>query len=375
MIVIFYGTGAELIKMYGIVKGVPRDQQYLLCTSQQYAGLQRVHKQLDIEPDLYLTRGHKGEDVASMKQMAGLMLRAHGAYLKQLKTIRDHIKNSDKKHGTKSVVLVHGDTLTTVVGAYLGKLLKLPVGHVEAGLRSGSWKSPFPEELDRRIVAKIARLHFTPSQLAEKNLRDENTKGEIINTTYNTAKDAIEQSDTFVSENYTALKLPEKYCLVLLHRTELIESKSDFEDILRVIREYADKKQHVVFTLHTTTKEKLTAHGLSHLLEHEYIRTIPKQPYFDFMAIVKNAECIITDGGGLQEDAFFLGIPTVVHRKRTEREDGLGHNATLSKMDLEVVRTFLQTHVKKEDLQKVSSEISPSKVVIEYLQDKKYIKS
>lgn len=373
MVITFYGTGAELIKMYGIIKGIPRDQQLLICTAQQYAGLQKVHEQLDIHPDIYLAKGWKQQDVANMKQMVGLMAGVHGRFTHQFTDIKRRIRESERKHGVKSIALVHGDTLTTVVGAYLGRALGLQVAHVEAGLRSGSWKSPFPEELDRRFAAKIARVHFAPNDLAEQNLRDEHTKGDILNTTFNTAKDAIEQSDKFVSDNYAKLNLPKHYCLVLLHRTELLESKESLESILKTLQAHANTKHHIVFTLHTTTAERIKGYGFNHLLENQYIQVIPKQPYFDFMAIVKNADYIVTDGGGLQEDSFFLGIPVIVHRERTERQEGIGLNASISRMDVEKVADFLNNHPDKRQFQGLVNDTSPSQFVIDYLQRNNYI--
>lgn len=373
MVITFYGTSAELIKMYGIIKGVPRDQQLLICTAQQYAGLQKVHKQLDIYPDIHLARGWRNKDVANMKQMLGLMLRAHGSFAKQFLAIKKLIKENDKKYGTSSVVLVHGDTLTTIVGAYMGRMLALPVAHVEAGLRSGSWKNPFPEELDRRAVSKIARIHFAPNDLAEQNLKAEKTKGDILNTTYNTAKNAIEQSNKFASDSYAKLDLPKHYGIILLHRTELIENKDNFETILKTLNSHAKKGNHLVFTMHTTTAEKIKSYGFDKYFTHKNIHTIPKQPYFDFMTIVKAADYAVTDGGGLQEDAYFLGIPIVVHRERTERQEGIGINATLSRLDIDVVRDFLDHHIDKSDLKKLTNSTDPSKIVVDYLHDKHFV--
>lgn len=375
MVVIFYGTSAELIKMLGVIQRIPRDQQYLICTAQQYAGLQKVHVQLGVKPDLYLAKGWKEQDVANMKQMLGLMLKAHSSFARQFSTIKKRLKKTDERLGTKSIVLVHGDTLTTVVGSYLGRVLGLPVAHVEAGLRSGSWKSPFPEELDRRAAAKIARIHFAPNDLAEENLRKEHVKGDIVNTTFNTAKDAIEQADKFVSENYKKLNLPKQYCVVLLHRTELLENKADLEAILKTLRDHADTKKYIVFTMHSTTKERLQSYNFMHYLEHPYIKVIQKQPYFDFMAIVKNADYIVTDGGGLQEDSYFLGIPVIIHRARTERQEGIGINATLSKMDTDQVAQFLANHKDKGQFSKLTSRVSPSQLVVEYLIKNRFIHS
>lgn len=372
MIVTFYGTSAELIKLLGITTRIPRSEQLLICTAQHQEGLQKLHPQLGVEPDLYLSKGWKGKDVANIKQMTGLMLKAHGTFAKEFLSLKKRIKAHDRQHGTKSVVIVHGDTLTTVVGSYLGRLLGLPVAHVEAGLRSGSWKSPFPEELDRRIAAKFSRIHFAPNDLAVSNLQKEGVKGEIINTRYNTAKDAIEMADQFVSKEFARLKLPKHFCLVLLHRTELIENKADLEAVLKVISSHASQKRPVVFTEHTTTKTKIEAFGLEHYLKKPGMISIPKQAYFDFMAIVKRADYIVTDGGGLQEDAFFRGIPTMVHRFRTERQEGIGQNADISKMDVKKVADFLENHKDKKEFAKMHSDFSPSQMVVDYFRKHGY---
>ena len=373
MVIIFYGTGAELIKMLGVVQGIPRNEQLLICTSQQHAGLQHVHKQLGVTPDIYLAKGWKGRDVENMKQMLGLMLHVHATFASKIRKIRLIVKNNEHANSTKSVVLVHGDTLTTVAGAYLGRLLGLNVGHVEAGLRSGSWKSPFPEEIDRRIVSKIARIHFAPNDLAQSNLENEKVRGDIINTTFNTAKDAIEQADRFVSKNYKKLNLPKKYILVLLHRTELLESRDDLEAILKTIRNFADEGNDIVFTMHSTTAARIESYDFGQLLDHPSIRIIQKQPYFDFMAVVKASEAVVTDGGGLQEDTFFLGIPAIVHRARTERQEGLGVNSSLSGMDVAKVAKFLRDHKSKKDMKKLIDTTSPSEVVIKELKNRNFM--
>lgn len=372
MIVIFYGTSAELIKMVGIVQRVPRSELLLICSSQHHNGLKKVHEQLNIYPDITLSEGWFGKDVMTIPQMAGMMLRAHGSFLKNLSKIRKQIRMHDKKLGTRSVAVVHGDTLTTVIGSYMGRWLGLPVAHVEAGLRTHNWRSPFPEEIDRRIAARFSRIHYPPSETAEADLLKENVKGVIVNTKYNTAKDAIELASSFVSDDFKKLALPKKYCLVLLHRTELIENKADLEAILQVVHAHASKSTPVVFTEHSTTWEKIRTYNLDHYLKKEGLYVIPKQPYFDFMEIVKKAEYIVTDGGGLQEDAFFLGIPTIIHRKATERQDGLGFNAELSGLDVKKVTAFLVNHKNKRDLKRTIEAISPSQIVVNHLKGENY---
>jgi UDP-N-acetylglucosamine 2-epimerase (non-hydrolysing) len=373
MVVIFYGTSAELIKMLGITKLIPRSEQFLICTAQHNEGLEKLHPQLNIEPDLYLARGWKGKDIANIKQMLGLMLKAHGTFARQFRSIKKTIRSHDKQHGTKSVALVHGDTLTTLVGAYLAKFLGLRVGHVEAGLRSGKWNNPFPEEMDRRIAAKIARIHFSPNDRAVENLKAERTKGDIVNTQFNTSKDSVDMSENYLSERFASLQLPKHYGLVLLHRTELLEKKEDFEAILKLLNAHASAKTPLVFTGHTTTLEKLKIYGFDHYLDKPSIHIIPKQNYFDYMQIVKQADYIITDSGGLQEDAYFFGVPIMIHRRTTERYEGIGLNAQISHLDIAKVAAFLQHLPNKAEFQKLQQSFSPSAVVVDYLREHHYI--
>ena len=372
MVVLFYGTSAELIKMLGVIQRIPRSEMLLICSSQHHNGLKKVHKQLDIYPDVTLSEGWFGNDVTTIPQMVGMMSGAHLRFARHIVPLRKKIAAHDAKQKTKSVAVVHGDTLTTVIGSYMGRLLGLPVAHVEAGLRTHNWRAPFPEEIDRRIAAKFSTLHFPPSEVAEADLRKEKVKGEIVNTRYNTAKDAIEQSFLFVSDNLAKLGLPEKYCLVLLHRTELIENKSELEAILKVVHDHASPETPVVFTEHSTTSEKIKAYGFEHYLEKDGLLLIPKQPYFDFMDIVRRSDYIVTDGGGLQEDAFFLGIPTIIHRKVTERQDGLGYNAEISEMNVDKVAKFLDNHKNKAEFQKKNGAFSPSEVVADALKERSF---
>jgi len=374
MIVFFYGTSAELIKMIGVIRRVPRSELLLICSSQHNKGLMKVHEQLGIQPDISLSRGWFGNDVMTIKQMVGMMIHAHLRFAHMLIPLRKQIHQHDKQQGTKSIAVVHGDTLTTVIGSYMGRALGLQVAHVEAGLRTHNWRSPFPEEIDRRIAMKFARLHFPPSDLAESDLTKENAKGEIINTRYNTAKDSIELSSSFLSDDFKKLILPKKYCLVLLHRTELIENKDEFEAILKVIYDHASLKTPVVFTKHSTTWEKIRSYGFEHYLEKDGLTVIRKQPYFNFMEVVRRSEYIVTDGGGLQEDAFFLGIPAVIHRKATERQDGLGFNAELSGLDTNKVAAFLMKHKDKRDLNNKIDTVSPSQIVVDTFYERSFFR-
>ncbi len=375
MVVIFYGTSAELIKLLGIINNSPRDQLLLVCTAQQRKQIEQFHEQSNIFPDMYLAQGWRGHDVLNILQMLGFMIKVHANYIRKYRSIRKAYRSSDAKHGTISTAMVHGDTLTTVVGVYFGLLLGLRVTHIEAGLRSGHIFHPFPEEIDRRIVSRFARIHFAPNKDAVANLTAENTKGEIINTKYNTCKDAIEIASTMKSELVQSLCLPKKYGLISIHRTELLERKKELEEFLRIISKHLSGKNKMVFLDHSTTKEKLRVLHFDHYLKNENLIRIPKLAYFDFIQVAKGAKYILTDSGGLQEDAYFLGVPTLIHRLATERSEGLGLNVELSYLSSEKLEEFINQNTHNNTPPVVLRDtVSPSKIVVKWLKQHNYLK-
>lgn len=373
MVVIFYGTSAELIKLLGLVKGTERESLFLICTAQQREQLEQFHAQSAITPDLYLAHGWRGRDVLNILEMIGFMLKVHMNFIRHYYKIRHSYRRYDTQHRTKSLAVVHGDTLTTVVGAYMGRLLGLQVSHIEAGLRSGKLLHPFPEEIDRRIVSRIARIHFAPNDVAVENLVREQTRGDIIDTRYNTSKDAMKLADNFRSEVVDGLALPGRFGLVSIHRTELLERKKELEDFLRVVGESVTVDMPMVFLDHSTTKEKLKVLRLDHYLERAGMHRIPKLAYMDFIQVVKKADYIITDSGGLQEDAYFLGVPTIIHRLTTERNEGLGINVELSYLKTDNLRSFINRQKGSHEITKLDDDVSPSGIVLDYLRENKYI--
>lgn len=373
MVVIFYGTSAELIKLLGVVKGTSREDLFLICTAQQREQLDQFHIQSEVTPDLYLADGWRGRDVLNMLEMLGFMIKVHFNFVRFYHKIRRTFKHYDKQNQTKSLLVVHGDTLTTLVGAYMGRLLGLPVAHIEAGLRSGRLLHPFPEEIDRRIVSRIARIHFAPNEDAVGNLMREKIKGDIVDTKYNTSKDAMRLADGFHSEVVANLVMPEKYGLISIHRTELLERKKELEDFLRVISETVSPDMPMVFLDHSTTKEKLRVLKLDHYLDRPGVRRIPKLAYMDFIQVVKRADYIVTDSGGLQEDAFFLGVPTIIHRLTTERNEGLGKNVELSYLEIGKLQEFLVRQRGDAEIKRLDTNVSPSKIIIDYFRYNKFI--
>lgn len=373
MVVIFYGTSAELIKLIGVMGLVPRADQLLICTAQQKEQIEQFHSQMNIKPDFYLAKGWRGRDVLNVFEMAGFIVKVHLNFIRSYLPIRRAIKASCKKRGTRALAIVHGDTLTTVFGATFGILLGLKVAHVEAGMRSGNIFQPFPEEIDRKIVAKLARLHFAPNQTAVNNLLKEHARGKIINTVYNTAKDAVEAADNFNSQVLPTLALPENFGLVSIHRTELLEKTKDLEEFLIAINKHASPSSPIVFLDHSTTKDKIKSLGYDELLNKNGIHRIPKLAFMDFIQVVKKSDYIVTDSGGLQQDAFFLGITTLIHRSVTETNEGIGKNIELSGMSIDKLNKFLDRQNEKTSHERIIDSTSPSKTIVSYLKEEKYI--
>ena len=167
MIGVIYGTTGELIKLSPILtklkeKGEPT---LTLCTGQQ---VEQIPTMLDdfalAQPDVWLARGHRGRDLRRPADIPVWCAAIAGSFLSRRREIRARLNSAQGK----PLLLIHGDTLTTVVGALAGRILRVPVAHVEGGMRSGDWRNPFPEELDRLIAARLARTHFAPDPVPRR---------------------------------------------------------------------------------------------------------------------------------------------------------------------------------------------------------------
>ncbi|MBA3757278.1 UDP-N-acetylglucosamine 2-epimerase [Candidatus Saccharibacteria bacterium] len=362
MLIFIYGTTGELIKIAPILKAVPREQYLLINTVQQAKQLPKLQAQLLIKDDFLLANGYKGRDLENYFQA----LRWLPAVFKNFFNNRKKIKRAIKENSsTQNLVLVHGDTNTTVLGAVFGRLLGMPVAHVEAGLRSFDIMHPFPEELNRRIVSRIARLHFAPGDQPVKNLNK--NKGVVINTAYNTVKDSIDlvrHIDTIELPK----NLPEHYGIVSIHRNELLSDKNGLRDFLKVLSEGELTSSNLIFLEHPVTAEKIRVLGYGKYLESPNIIRLPKLDYPTFMKLLGGANFVLTDSGGLQEECTYLNIPCVVHRKVTERMEGLGANVELTGMKAELVAEILAKLLKRTSSASASeNQTSPTQIITNYL--------
>ena len=220
------------------------------------------------------------------------------------------------------VVLVHGDTSTTFATALACFYLQIPVGHVEAGLRTYNIYSPYPEEFNRQAVSIISSYHFAPTKLSKENLLKEGKNPDTIYVTGNTAIDALK---TTVREGYTHPELDwagdSRLIMITAHRRENLGEpmKNMFRAIRRVCDEHPDIK--AIYPIHMNPLVRETANAI--LGDDERIRIIEPLDVLDFHNFLSRSYLILTDSGGIQEEAPSLGKPVLVMRDTTERPEGI----------------------------------------------------
>lgn len=240
----------------------------------------------------------------------------------------------------KDVVLIHGDTLSTLIGAWLGKRLGMKVAHVEAGLRSFNLLNPFPEELVRRLVSYLSDIAFCPGTWAINNLAAHNHLT-TIDTETNTIVDALRWAQTTTLSTAKYPKPDTEYGVVSIHRFENIFFKKNLIAIVSQLVEVATNYR-LVFVLHPATRKRLVAHDLLIELEnHPNIELRDRTGYLEFVQLLSGSRFVITDGGSNQEELSFLKVPTLLMRKHTERQEGLNDNVILGGISGKALKQFM----------------------------------
>ncbi|MBE5970624.1 MAG: UDP-N-acetylglucosamine 2-epimerase (non-hydrolyzing) [Lachnospiraceae bacterium] len=305
-VMVIFGTRPEAIKMCPLVMELKKRKEIntLLCvTGQHREMLKQVLDAFDIVPDY---------DLNIMKARQTLF-DVTTSILKSLKKVLEEVK--------PDLVLVHGDTTTTFVSALACFYMQIPVGHVEAGLRTHDIYSPFPEEFNRQGVGLLAKYHFAPTLLAAENLMKEG-KTDNIYVTGNTAIDALK---TTVRKDYHHPELDfakgKKLILITAHRREnLGEPLRDmFKAIRRVLDEHADTC--AIYPIHMNPAVREAASEIFDGCDRIHI--IEPLEVIDFHNFMKQSYMILTDSGGIQEEAPSLGKPVLVMRDTTERPEGI----------------------------------------------------
>jgi UDP-N-acetylglucosamine 2-epimerase (non-hydrolysing) len=268
--------------------------------------------------------------------------------------------------GPSHILLTHGDTITTWWGALLGRLFGCKVMHVESGLRSFNMFRPFPEEIDRLITFRLSNVYACPGEWAVNNLK--RYKGIKINTHENTQIDVLRYGLSHCDE--ADIKIPEsKYVVASIHRYENIFKSERFEQIIERTEQVA-QDFHVLWVQHPATKVQLERNPkfLKRLNENTNIRLLPRLEYLQFIKLIKSSEFVITDGGGNQEELYHLGKPTLIFRDETERQEGIGITAAISKLDPKIIEDFMKNY-SKYSAKPFSHDAYPSKIIADFLKD------
>jgi UDP-N-acetylglucosamine 2-epimerase (non-hydrolysing) len=326
MSVFVVGTRAQLIKVAPVIVAC-QDWKLpirLLLTGQHQETMQDLLREFGVlgPPEMLMPEGEK----ATVSSLVRWLPRAYWALRQRLRRMREEF-------GTISVV-VHGDTLSTVIGALAAKQTGNRVFHLESGLSSGRLFDPFPEELSRRLVFRWTDVAFCPNEEAASYMR-QNSRSLVVDTSGNTIIDAVRLTGALQTNTAS------KDIVVSLHRFQNIFNSSRLLQLVQLVEEVG-RRYTVHFVLHPATRKRLTKDGLLQRLEqHEGVHLSPRLGYRAFLGLAANAACVLTDGGSNQEELSVLGVPTIIMRERTERPDGLGRNALMEANLHEGVAEFI----------------------------------
>lgn len=335
-ITVFIGTKAQYIKTAPLLRLMQdRGIDYHLVDSGQHAEFARtLRAELQIkEPDVELrTRGN----ITTVASAAGWLLRYACLALLAPGRVRREVF-----HGRGGVCVVHGDTPSTLLAVLMAKRAGLHVAHIEAGLRSFKLWKPFPEELIRIICMRSADYLFAPSEWAAGNLRAMRVKGEVVTLSQNTNLEALHHA--LATDDVAAGAADaDPYCVFTVHRVETILNPRRLQRAVELAAALASDRA-VVFVMHPPTRQRLVDAGLLETLSNQKSVTVRDlQPHGDFLRTLSHAEFVVTDGGSIQEECYYLGVPCLVLRTETERNEGVGANVRLNGFDPAVVDAFLR---------------------------------
>ncbi len=306
-IMTIFGTRPEAIKMAPLVLELKKDPELepvVVVTAQHREMLDQVLEIFGITPDFDLNIMKQGQ---TLSEVTGRVIEGLESVIKEAQP---------------DMILVHGDTTTTFAGSLAAFYNEVDIGHVEAGLRTNNKYSPFPEEMNRQMTGVLADLHFSPTDQSKENLLKENKDETYISVTGNTAIDALK---TTVNNDYKSEIIEKhkdnKVILLTAHRRENIGMP--MENIFSAVREIVEEFEDVtvVYPIHKNPKVREIAS--KYLSDHERIEIIEPLDVFDFHNFAAKSHIIMTDSGGVQEEAPSLEKPVLVLRDTTERPEGV----------------------------------------------------
>jgi UDP-N-acetylglucosamine 2-epimerase (non-hydrolysing) len=306
-----FGTRPEAIKMAPLVKELEKNENIrsrVAVTAQHREMLDQVLELFDIVPDYDLDIMKQGQTLFDItcRALAGLK----------------EVFQAEKP----DLILVHGDTTTTFVAALAAYYLQIPVGHVEAGLRTGEKFSPFPEEMNRHLTGTLSDLHFAPTPLSQENLKKEGVPGENIYVTGNTVIDAllatVRQEFVFNDPVLDSINFQSsRVLLVTTHRRENLGDpmREIYQALKEIVEEYPDVE--IIFPMHKNPAVRKVVDEV--IGDMARVHLIEPLDYAPFVNLMQKCFIVLTDSGGMQEEAPSLGKPVLVLRNTTERPEAM----------------------------------------------------
>jgi len=314
-LLLVFGTRPEAIKMAPVVKAFQNDARFdaRVCVTAQHRDM--------LDQVLNLFQIHPEYDLDIMKQNQGLT----GITCSILSGLESVLQDFKPQR-----ILVHGDTSTTFAATLAAYYQKIAVGHVEAGLRTHNIYSPWPEEANRKLTGALADLHFAPTETAQQNLLDEGVRREAIHVTGNTVIDALVQVKQKIehdadlsqqlAEHFPFIDQDKRIVLVTGHRRESFGG--GFEQICHALQQLSERKDiQIIYPVHLNPQVQEPVNRL--LSDIDNIFLIKPQDYLPFVYLMMIADIILTDSGGVQEEAPSLGKPVLVMRDTTERPEAV----------------------------------------------------
>lgn len=344
-----FGTRPEAVKMAPVVKKLEEAEgiESIVCvTAQHREMLDQVLNLFDISPNYDLNIMKAGQTLSEITCRALMGL--------------EEAITAAKPH----MILVHGDTTTTFAGALAGFYGQVKIGHVEAGLRSGNMYSPYPEEVNRSLTGRLANLHFAPTEGNEDNLLREGIEKDKIIVTGNTVIDALMQviNEDYKFENDVLNNIDyknKKVILLTCHRRENLGKP--MENIFSAVKEVVMKNEdvHVIFPMHLNPKVREIALGILDNIPR--IHLIEPLEYEPFANLMSKAHIILTDSGGVQEEAPALGKPVLVLRTETERPEAvLAGTVKMAGIEKESIFKLADELINnKEEYDKMANAVNP----------------
>ncbi len=360
---IFIGTTAELIKLAPLIQELnKRKVKFIVIASRQNDIRFDEFLPLIGTLDIIYAVTPKSAD-PSIIQFAWWGIRTFFSLLIGLKSLFKGLNKSN------SYFIVHGDTVSSLMGSLVAKIYGLTLVHIESGLRSFHFFEPFPEELCRYFISLMADIHFCPNQWCVSNLKD--VRGQKVNTKQNTLIEAFWTAIQTDSNNPIVEDIQRKskpYYVLVVHRQEhIFFAIKKMQKILSYIFSLIHKNITCVFLMHDQSSRFITALDLIIPSEtKEKMIKIGRLPYGDFMKLLQGSEFVITDGGSNQEELYYMGKPCLLLRKYTERIEGLNENVLLSENNRSKITRFINSYY-TYNRPSIKNYIKPSGIIVDYL--------